>query len=130
MKTFKAKLLGIEIESTGESIDKVAERQGKEELIEDIEFLEPSEREYAQAYIEALEGEADSDPDVKLFLGVYKNNKKMMSDAIKSGADPKITDIQIIKRYQAELESLAKQNQIKKRAYEIAQERKHRNFEQ
>ena len=49
----------------------------------------------------------NEDPDVKLFYGVLHGNEKIIDEALKNGANLKITDKELIKRYKKEYESLS-----------------------
>ena len=50
-------------------------------------------------------------PDVLLWQGVFTNDVNIVKKAIEAGANPNVTDIEIINRYQAEYEALKNKDQ-------------------
>lgn len=60
--------------------------------------------------VHLVEG-GNTDPDLLLWQGVLTNDVNIVKKAIDAGANPNVTDIEIIKRYQAEYEALKNKDQ-------------------
>ena len=63
-----------------------------------------------EQFIAFLVGNGINDADVKLFEGVIKNDKNLVSAALDGGANAKVTDKDIIDRYSSLYEQFKKMN--------------------
>lgn len=61
-------------------------------------------------FIHYLIGKGVTDPDVRLFHGVFKNDVDIVSKALDDGADTKCTDLMIVERYRNDYDEFIKSN--------------------
>ena len=93
----------------GEEIRKIIEKMYNDEILREVDPKIPSEFE---GFVKYLIKKGVTNPDVRLFHGVFENNVDIVKKALDDGADAKCTDKMIVERYENEYKEFLKSNNI------------------
>lgn len=90
----------------GEEIQKIIKTMCEDELLNEATPKIPNEFE---RFVYYLIEKGVTDPDVRLFLGVFKNDVNIISKALDEGADRKCTDKALQERYSSQYDDFKKE---------------------
>ena len=133
IRSFEAEALGVKLKGTDQTPAEFATRLADTQMVNPSipaaiqsapgTTVTPTRDDYAQAAIELLAESGVGDPNVRLFLGVFRDDTDMVKSALESGADVNITDTQLLQKYAARLESPTAQKRVQELAVGIAERR-------
>ena len=132
-KTVEAEGLGFKFKGTDQTPAEVQQRKaatpqpeatgkGRSARAAEVSFL-PTRAEIVEATIEALVESGIRDPNLNLFLGVFRNDTEMVKQAVAAGANVNITDTQVLNMYATTLQEERIQTRTRTLALQKAESR-------